>query len=411
MLVVRYFMSLLPHSVFLGSSVAALCLASLAASAETTRAAFGGVALASYGSDQESLLESYPVAARLILCGQPALARAIDCAESAPNLSAQVAQAFEGNEFKNFEVTFERFDANQTEGLVLVPVVTRESLVSADEGNAYSYSYRVYVDLMLLRFRPGEVQFISSFPYILNYFDVRDRRLTQDETADVFRLIYLDDSLGFNLFEEVARVAADKMDPNIESGNYAQVTDVSLSDEVAGILEQTYPRDTWRQQIGQFLSSNIVDRSGVSLLPSRLSGEVTDKMRIVFADGNRDISVPVPSYEIKLDVERFVRHEQPSGSEQIICFIVAARLRVDDAFGEEKANIRFVRKRESCGATDRGTTREDKMYFPESLFSLLTNIAEQFDGSIDRQFVSGHVDESTQAINQINALNTLLFDK
>lgn len=382
-----------------------------AARAEVPTVAFGGFALASYGTDRDSLIESYPVASRLLLCDKPDTATGFDCTNVPSGLSAHIALAFTSTPFKNMTVTFEKFNADTMEGLVLVPVVTRESLVSADEGSSYSYAYRVFVDVMLLRFRPGEVQFVSSTPYILNYFDMKDRQLSQTETEKVFEQIYSDDSLGFNLFDEVARVAAEKLDPSIDGANYAQLTDVSLSDEVVVILEQTYPENTWRQQIGQFLSSNLVETSGAPLLPSRLSDDVTDKINIVFADTNQRLSVPIPSYEIKLDVERFVRHEQASGSEQIICFIVAVRLRVEDAFGEEKVNIRFVRKRDSCGATDRGTTREDKMYFPESLFSLLTNVSAQLDGSIDRSFISSHVEQDSQAIEQLNVLTTLLLRK
>lgn len=371
--------------------------------------AFGGLALASYGEDQESFIQSYPIAARLVLCGGRVRPNNIECNQIPDDFQSFVSDIFSNTSFEHFDLTYSMFGSNDIEGLVLVPVVSREAVLSADEGIGYSYSFRVYVDLMLLRFAPGEVLFVDSTPYILNYFDIKQNRLTEEEVNAIFLKLYTSSELGFNLFEELVAVSRSNLKDAGNDGNYAQVTGVEISDEVAAILEQSYSLDTWRRQVGQFFTANLVESTGASLLPSKLSSDITDRVNIVFSDANRRISIPTPNYEIKIDVERFVRHEQNSGSQQLICFIVAARLRVQDGFGEERSNIRFVRSRDSCGATDRGTLRADKMYFPESLFSLLTSVSIQLSGKIDRDFISSHVEDSTAAILALKELTTMAF--
>jgi hypothetical protein len=376
---------------------------------ERPYAAFGGFALASYGSDRESLISSFPIAARLVLCSGKTKSEDSVCAGVPSTFQSDVSKTFANVGFQYFDIKFDMFDNNDLEGLVLVPLVSREALVSANEGLGYSYSYRVFADLMLLRFRPGEVQFVAAVPFILNYFDIQPRPLSQDQIDKVFFDLYTNRDLGFNFFEEIAHAAQSKLKVPDEKSNYAQIVGVNISDEVAEILQQSYPVDTWRQQIAQFFSANVVETTGAILLPSRLSSEVTDRLSIVFSDANRRVNVPVPNYEIHIDLERFVRHEQDEGAEKIICFIVAARLRVIDGFGDEKGNIRFVRSRDSCGATKKGVLRPDKMYFPESMFSLLTGVATQFGERVEKNFLESHVEDPREALLTIQKIKQLAF--
>lgn len=379
------------------------------ANAEQMNVAFGGLALATYGESQETLLSTYPVAAKLLLCDNMQLIGSIGCNDIPNGLRSLVSNYFVKNEFQNINVSYDFFSSLDTEGFVLVPVINHESLVSADEGRGYSYAFRVFLDVMLLRFRPGEVQFVASSPYIINYFDITDRKLTTKEIEETFINIYMTENLGVNIFQEAAKDASRKFGSLNEKGNYSQITKITLSDEVENILQQSGPSDSWKQKIGQFLTSQMVDTTSANIIPSKGTDETVNLMSLVFQDGNRKLSLPTPNFQIELDVERFVRHEQTSGSEKLICFIVAVRLKVKDAFDHEKGNIRFVRRENSCGATKLGTNREDKMYFPESLFSLLTGISSQFGSDTNRAFLAEHTEAANATKNQIETLKSLMF--
>jgi hypothetical protein len=398
-------------TVMRGMALVLFGLMTLVRGVQAEQISYAGVALASYGDSQQDVIDAYPAASRLIFCGSQQVATTLTC-DDVPNNFTQIVLEKLSSAFVNsdseLELSLELVDPRTSSGFILVPLITRESVVSAVEGSDYTYSFRIFADVMLIKFAPGDVQFVSSAPYILNLFDVQNQPYTDEQILDVFVDLYTNDSQGVNFFNELAIEAANSLQLGGEDPSYMQVSRVTVSDEVSIILEQSYPEDVWRQQIAQFLSANIVQQSQQTLLPPVASPDMLDRLRIVFSDVNRKLVMPPANYNLALDVERFVRHEETSGDELIICFIVAARLLAMDGFGDEVSNIRFVRLKNSCGATDPDTAREDKMYFPESLLSLLTGLATQFDRSVERDFVSNHVKESEAAIDELLVLNEIL---
>lgn len=391
-------MALLPHDVL----------------GDTTDVSFLRLGLASYGSSREDVLESFPAASMILLCNDRDQLSSDLCDFIPTDLQQFILKQFT-EEFKNknspVNVSLGLVDPGIVQGYVLVPIVTKESVVSAVEGQDFTYSFRIFADVMLLEFLPGEVQFVASAPYVLNFFDVQDKPYSEQEITQVFLDIYTSNKYGFNFFTELAANAAQNIRPHAGDKSYFQISDVEVSSEVEEILNLSYPSDVWKQQIAQFFSANIVQQSRQPLLPPILSTDLTDRMRIVFSNANVTISMPPASYRMQLSVERFLRHEEPSGSDLIICFVVALRVTTVDGFGDEISNIRYVRLKNSCGETRKNVARADAMYFPESLFSLLSGIASQLDGTIEENFVTEHVKEAGVALAELVDLNALLLGR
>jgi len=363
--------------------------------------------LASHASTPEEQRKAMPVIGEMLMCKNTAEG----C--GGVDVNAVAREAFAHTEFRDFDIEVGSVSARQLQGYIITPVITSEAIVEAFEGKSvgYSYSYRIFGNLMILEFLPGEVQYVAAHPFILNYFDVSKTKLSGTQKTEVFKSLYLDDEKGVNFFAKLANEAQKDLRLKGDEHNYVQINTVELSDEVLAVLTQAYEGESWKQQIAKFFESNLAAATGSPILPSVVGDQTTKQMQIVFRDASTKLVVPPAGYSISLVVDRFLRHEVKSGSELIICFMVGASVQIEDPYEEQIGNLRFVRKRDSCGATKPGTNRADVMYFPESLYSLLYRISQQFDGKVDGKFLKRNTAKPAEVRADISRLTNTLFNQ
>jgi len=368
---------------------------------------WGGVSLASHASTPEEQRKAMPVIGEMLMCKNTTEG----C--GGIDINAVAREAFANTEFRDFDIEVGSVSASQLQGHIITPVITSEAIVEAFEGKSvgYSYSYRIFGNLMILQFLPGEVQYVAAHPFILNYFDVSKTKLSDAQKREVFKSLYLNDDKGVNFFAQLRDAAQKDLRLNVDEHNYVQINSVELSDEVLAVLTQAYGAESWKQQIAKFFESNLAASTGRPILPSALGDRTTQQLLIVFRDASKKLVVPPAGYSVGLVIDRFLRHEAKSGSEQIICFMVASSILVEDPYGEQIGNLRFARKRDSCGATNPGTQRADVMYFPESMYSLLYRVSQQFDGKIDGKFLKRNTDKPAAVRADISRLTDTLFNQ
>ena len=104
-----------------------------------------------------------------------------------------------------------------------------------------------------------------------------------------------------------------------------------------------------------------------------------------------------------------MRDDVQSEGEQVSCFMVATRFRVTDPFGEEVANARLVRREDACSEMKPGMIREDHVYFPESLLSQLSQLADYLGTRSDASFIRSSVTDQPGAVEAMSAVRSSMF--
>ncbi len=348
---------------------------------------WGGVSLATIGDTLDDQLAVYPAAAMMMYCKS----RAEGCPHGSLNDIARERLGF--RQIGTLSISMDGVGIAQSSGDILSPVLAGEMVLEGYEGPTvgYSYTYMIFVNLMVLRFEGGKAEYVASFPFILRWLDFKPERQSREAQVAVLRAMYASDELGFNLFDELGKAADTGLKLRHDDSRLVAITDVVLSDEVGEVLEQTYSRAAWSQQIANFFEANIAVATGKPILPSRLGEDGRKTLNLVFDDATRQLAIPDPGWRIKINVERFVRDDVVSGTEKLACFMVATRFQVTDPFGDEVANIRLTRKQDACSELKAGMKREDRVYFPENLLSQLSQLAEWLGGKDDTSFLSRNV--------------------
>lgn len=366
---------------------------------------WGGVSLATIGdsiSDQQS---AYPAASEMMYC----TARSNGCPYGSLNEIARTHLA--AKPLGPLDIVMTSVASGSLQGNILSPVIAGEMVLEGYEGSdaGYSYTYMIFVNLMVLRFEAGKTEYVSSYPFILRWLDFKPKRQTRDEQTSVMRSMYASNTLGFNLFEELAKAASKGLKLTHEDSRLVAITDISVSDEVGAILEKTYSRDAWSQQIANVFEANLAMATGQPMLPSKLGKEGRNTLNLVFEDASRKLDIPAPAYKIAIDLERFVRDDVQSGGEHLACFMVATRFRVTDPFEDEIVNVRMVRGEESCTEMKSGMIREDRVYFPESLLSQLSQLADYFGKKGEKSFLARSIHDQPGAIKAMAVARKTLF--
>lgn len=366
---------------------------------------WGGVSLASYADTPEAQLQAMPVIGGLLICKDTEAG----CGDA--DVNAVARKVFGDAKFSDFSVSVGNISANQIQGYIITPVITSEAVIEAFEGKSigYGYTHRIFGNLMIMQFLPGEVQYVAAYPFIMKRFDVQPRKLSKAEQNQVFRELYLTEKHGANFFQEMYKAAKDRLRLRDKEHNYVQINSVKLSPEVQAVLNKTHDTGSWKQQIASFFEANLARSTNVPILPSAVGSQTTKQMQVVFRDASKKLNIPPAGYSIGVDVARFIRHEAKGG--KVVCFIVGAKITVEDPYGDQIADLKFARRQDSCGVTLPGSVRPDAMYFPESLYSLLYRVSQQFDGKVDDKFIKSNVEKPAGVKGQIQKLSRTMFNQ
>lgn len=385
--------------------VSAQSAASVPQASKGEQVLWGGVSLASYAETPEEQLKAMPVIGSLLMCSKsPEGCGGVD-------VNAVAKDAIAKAKFKDFTVAIGTVSTNQLQGFIITPVITNESVVEAFEGKSFGYSYthRIFGNLMIMQFLPGEVKYVAAYPFILKRFDIQLQKLSKAQQNKVFLDLYLGGNLGANYFQELYKSASERLSLNEREHNYVQINDVKLSPDVEKVLTKTYGAKSWKQQIANFFEANLAIETNSPILPSSVGQQTTKQMLVVFRDASAKLTIPPAGYTVGIGVNRFLRHEAKDG--KVVCFMVAANVTVTDPYGDQIADLKFARRQDSCGVTLPGTVRPDTMYFPESMFSLLNGVAKQFGGVVDSKFIKNNVEKPAGVDKKIRNLSKTMFNQ
>jgi hypothetical protein len=362
---------------------------SFATAQDLPKVYWGGVSLVEAAS---SSTES--VAAALFRCPQMPCAIQLEAAD----------QIVKKAKYEKIDVIFGKLAANETLGYILTPVLSSELVMEADHGDlGYSYTYIIFGSLMIIEVDPNESSYIYSLPYIFQVEDWPGKKISKEAQDAFLSDIYLNKKREYNYFQEMAAAASSLMEVRVAFPKYAQVNSIQFSDEVLEVLNQTGTTDAWRRRVTNFFEARLAAEIESPLLPAGFGEGTID---VVFADASRRIKLPPPFYDLKLDVQRFVRQDFPD--QGAICFMVKTNVKIS-ADNEDMFNLDFTRKKDSCIDVPKGSKRLDKEFFPASLFSQLFRIANAFNGKPDANYLKRNVKDAAAAKTALKSAHNLLL--
>ena len=334
---------------------------------------WGGVSVA------DDAIPFTPVGVMLLSDGSGAIDSAAD---------ARIAQ----KKFSNLNI-FRRATAEQIEGVVLTASLARESIeIFKDVTGAtprFYHVYRVFINLMAFDFDDSGMKgrYIGSVPLVIDYIDVKTSITSKSEQKQIFKSMYLDNRLeGLNVFDEIYK-AANSLDVNGFPEKFAQVSEVSMSPEVAALIEPQSGNAEWHPRARQFFEAQLVKYSGSVLVPAMPEERMNREFKFVFSDRSSSIVMPDPSGQITVIIEKLIPQQAINGVQKTLCHGVVIKIQALDELDEEIMDRRFARIKKSCFVTHVDNTVDDKVYFRKSVLALLKAIASQFGEKVDGEWL------------------------
>lgn len=372
--------------------------------AQAETAFWAGVGFSNYGTSVEEQRTNFPFASYLFRC---------DPCEGGQTIDEVARERLTGKPYDNIDISLKLVGTGQLEGLVISPVIARETVIRAvdidpDGSKTYEYAIRFFINLMLFEFKSAEGRYSGSMPFIFKHVETSASPLSEAELRAVALDLYVNNKRGMNIFDELYKKAKASIKFMPFSEKYPRITNVSLSDEVASVMDGHVDLELFANQTGQIFEANLVQQSGGMLIPT-LGDNNSQEMKTVFADTSRKIKLPEPSFSIGLGVERFLYYEKVKGQQKTVCFIVKANVKIDGVF-DTIMDSSFVRKKETCGVIRKVEKLTPHFQFPEQLYSLLYEVSKQFDGSVEQEFLQRSAPKSlAKTSGEINTATEQLF--
>ena len=376
----------------------------IAGTARAETVFWAGVGFSNYSESVEEQRSNFPFASHLFRCNP---------CEGGKTLNTVARERLVGKPYDHIDIVNKSVSTRQLEGLVISPMIARESIIKAvdidpDGAKTYEYAIRFFINLMIFEFKAAEGRYSGSMPYILKHVETSKKPLSDAELKQIGVDLYTNNSRGVNIFDELYKKAKSRIKFMAFSEKYPQIRTVTLSEEARGVMNGHADLNAFARQTGQIFEANLVQQSGGMLIPT-LGDNNTRDMSAVFRDSSRRIQLPEPSYFIDVDVQRFLYWQKLKGPQKTVCFIVKANIKVDGAF-DTIMDSAFVRQKETCGVIGANEERAPHYQFPEQLYSLLYEISKQFDGSVENEFLSRAAPKTaSKAAGEIKAATEQLF--
>src|SRR6056300_1184620 len=110
---------------------------------------WAGVGFSNYGETVAEQQENFPFSNPLFRCNPCAMGKSID---------VLARERLTGKPYDNIEISLDLVGTGQLEGLVISPVIARESIIEAvdvdpDGSKTYEYAIRFFINLMIFEFK------------------------------------------------------------------------------------------------------------------------------------------------------------------------------------------------------------------------------------------------------------------
>ena len=349
------------------------------AEASSEKVYWGGVGFVSY--DNRDKL--FPNLSRL-LCKS-----GTNCTDG--NIDVYAKEQLDKANFQNLSVSREFIGTRESEGVIMAPMVVRESLnineVEVDEKIFYIHKFRVFVNLTFFEF--DTKRFISSLPIIVACAKTFEKPIGPREKFDIFKSMVGSRCGKTNLFEVMFEKTKNITLDLEATDKYVRVNTAAVSDQVKKIISQRYTVADWAPQVSQIFEGFLANATNAPFIPS-VGDENLDVVQATFKDASYVIKLPPPSFEIIPDVILFKKFEKLSKykKSRTVCHAVKAKVSVMQE-GDKLLGAAFARTKESCGIVRVSTKLDSISYFQESLFSLLVGLAKQF-GNPTQEYIDAY---------------------
>lgn len=305
-------------------------------------------------------------------------------------LDVQARKRIREKPFENISFLMDRDDS--TEGVILTAAVLRENLQIMKEHNrltpVYKHNYRIFINLMAFDWDVDGAlgRYIGSVPLVIDYLAVSDAPHTKQEQVNIFKSMYLDNSLegGLNVFDKLYQYSRN-LSVMGDLDKFPQISSVEFTSEAAPQFNLDI--NEWSFMAKQFFEAELVKSSKSVLVPSMSEDRMNKEFRLVFADKSQEIIMPEPEGEIKILVEKLIPIKEIDGVQASYCHIAVIRIKIIDELDEEILSKNFARVEDSCFVTHKDNQIDSSQKFNESMLILLRKIAEQFGDNIDQAWL------------------------
>lgn len=380
-----------------GFIAAVLFIACVGTAASAQQVFYGGVGFISW----EDRAELFPQTSKL-------LCRKAPCPHG--NIDIMARPYFLDKPYGKFELSRDLIGTREVEGVIMAPMIARESLGITKDVTAgktsFIHIYRLFANLMFFEFGTG--RFISARPVVIQYTDTLDQPASEAEQLAVFSDLVANETRGENIFKRLYE-RAQTVNPFTFSEKYVRITEVNIGESVEAIISNSVATSAWRTQVGQILEANLVEDTDAPLIPSINQDQLNSELTATFASASHKIVLPdEPAFRIALDIRRFKKFESVKGRQKTVCHAVSTTMRVNGELGE-LMNVRFSRTKKACGVVALDQQLDDAFYFSTSLFSLLNQISKQFGDGPDKKFLKQASGKDPHAADHIRRVKKEVF--
>jgi hypothetical protein len=313
------------------------------------------------------------------------LCRADNCLNG--NIDLWARKYLDNFKSKNFEISMDLISGNEVEGIIMTPMISKESvnIVKDITGNKVNYIhvYRIYASMMFFEFSTG--RFIASRPIIVQYTDTKNQPEKEAEQSVSFRKL-LDGSLeNINLFNEVFSASID-VKPFTFSNRLIRVSTIDVSDEALKEIDNV-DIQSWKESIQKQTEAFLVKNTNAPFVPSISNDSATEEFSATFANAARTIKLPSDvAFNVGIHIKKLKPIVKVNLKQQTVCHAVSLTLFADGLL-DRVFEVNLVRTKESCGVISSDKQIDHAYYLTQSIFSILSEASRSMGGSLNMDFI------------------------
>jgi len=287
----------------------------------------------------------------------------------------------------NFEVTSDLISGNQVEGVIMTPMISRESLnvVKDITGSNISFIhvYRIFGSMMFFEFSSG--RFIASRPVVAQYTDTLPQMASDDQIRAGFRKLLDPKHGGVNLFQELFN-SSSNVRPYTFSERLIRVGEVSIEDKALQALS-TDDLDVWLDLIRKQVESYLVKHTGGPFVPSLSQDSATQEFSATFSNAAKVIKLPEEvAFDISINIKNLKTLEKVLRKQKTLCHAVSLNFEINGLI-QKIMDVDLVRTKESCGVISVDKVVDNSYYLTQSIYSLLFEMSKSMSGDPDSEFI------------------------
>ena len=278
--------------------LAATLMCTAVARAHAMDVFYGGVA---FLGDYSKIAESYPFSA--------ALSQASNGAPS--ELDVAALEKLKSVSNASFDIVFDRLGElgpKSTSAIALALTIDRESVSVENIAGLNKLVIQISAQALFFDFKEKSV--VASYPFTVQYVDVKNHLPTQPEIGSLVRSLYLGE-LGVNVLDEFKKTL-NRATLNVNVSRRVQVKDVNVAEAALALLPQS-KRDAiadFKSELAQDFSKFLSSNQQIPVLPYTSGYAIGNRMAARFANGTVfELKIPEADYVISIDLNNLKRIE------------------------------------------------------------------------------------------------------